>query len=204
MTTTGCFTVATEADVALSPSLLSDQGKPPKTPRASSGAWRGPTEQLVPNSSTLGVSSPSVLESLMLRAGGGCARGWDADPLCQALCRSPVPGLASLPWAGHAGSPQGSPRTRAAHSGRPSFGHSSPASGSWSAALSGSPAPWCSPAGGGRGCQGSALARWKLSARTQDRHSVSAQPEESLSPPPLPSQDHAPVAHPAGDSQKPW
>lgn len=77
--------------------------------------------------------------------------------------------------------PRGSPHTGGARSAHPAFGHSSPASGSWSAALSGSPAPWCSPGGGGRGCQGSALSRWKLSAHTQDRDSVSAGPGESLS-----------------------
>lgn len=60
--------------------------------------------------------------------------------------------------------PRSSPRTPAARSARLSSGHSSPASGCRSAAPSGSPAPWCSPAGGGTGCPDSALARWKLSA----------------------------------------
>lgn len=110
-----------------------------------------------------GSSSPSVLESLT-----GCP------------CRSHRI-LGSLSWPGQAAPSPGSPRTPGARSGHPASGHSSPASGSWFAALSGSPAPWCSPGGGGRGCQGSALARWKLSAHTQDRGSVSARPGESLS-----------------------
>lgn len=69
-------------------------------------------------------------------------------------------------------SPKSSPRTPDARSGRPSFGHSSPASGSWSAGPSGSPAPWCSPGDGCTGCPGSALARRRLSARAHRRETV--------------------------------
>jgi len=114
--------------------------------------------------SSTSVSVPSAIglpwESTRLRAGGGCLGGWDP------------PRTSPAPTAGQATTPKSSPRTPDARSGRPSFGHSSPASGSWSAGPSGSPAPWCSPGGGGTGCPGSALARWKLSAHAHRRETA--------------------------------
>lgn len=102
MAVTGCCTVATEADVALSPSLLSDHGKPSwqlsnvrsHVPAQGTGGVTQSSSSLIP-AWAQGVSSPSFSESPMLRAGGGCAGGWGAP------CRSHVPGLASLSWPGH-------------------------------------------------------------------------------------------------------
>lgn len=136
-------------------------------PCASSGDRRGRTEWLILNSSM----DPERLFHLCFCAqhfraalGKHQAQGWwwmskRLGSTCK--CHAPMAGCATIP--------KSPPRTADARSGHPSFGHSSPASGSWSAGPSGSPAPWCSPGGGGTGCPGSALARWRLSAHAHRR-----------------------------------